>query len=295
MTMPSAADFSHFPIAKLIKWAVIVIVALIVLFGSTYVVEQGRYGVVTRFGDITNVTTPGLHYKFPIVDTVIDIPSSLQTVAVSSTAVSKDIQEVQTAVNVQYQIPPNVVRQTYSNYRDNIKTMETAIIVPGIESVTKAVTSKYTAEQLVTKREEVSAVLKGALAKHLSANAGVIVTKCDITNFGFSPSFTKAIEAKVVAIQDVLTEQQSLARKQVFVQQQVALATADAQSTRIRADAESYAMKKQNENATDLTVRLREAEAKIIEANAHAVAAQNWRPNVIGGQPLVQVSDSAGK
>jgi prohibitin 2 len=277
--------FSSLHLGKILGWSVSAVFLLIILFGSTYVVDQGRFGVVTRWGEIVDVKAEGLHFKWPIADEVTEISASLNRVEVTTQAVSKDMQQIDTKLNVQYQIPLAAVKEAYRNYRDDVKAMEIAVIVPGIETSVKSTTAKYNAEQLIAQREVVSAALKETLSKHLKLNAGVLVSKVDIVNFGFSPSFTKAIEDKVVAAQAVLTEQQNLAKKQVEVQRIVANAKAEAEATRLRADAEAYAIKKQNENANELTVRLREAEAKLKIAEAMS----EWRPTVIGATPMVQV------
>lgn len=273
-----------------VKYAIFGFAGLVLLsaaFGSTYVIEPGRLGVIQRFGEIVNVSPPGLHFKAPFIDDVIEIPSSLQTVPVNTTSVSKDIQEIQTQLNVQYSIPVNAMEDIYTNYRGDIQSLNNAVITPGTEGVTKAVTARFTAEELISQRERVAVELKEALSKHLAQNAGVALAKIDITHFGFSPSFTEAIEAKVVAEQAVLTETQNLERRKVSAQQKVAEATADAEAIRLRADAESYAIQKQNQHASDINVRMREAEAKIKAAEAMA----GWKPNVIGGTPLVSVSE----
>lgn len=287
----SAPQLSGFPIAKIVIYGIAALVVLCTLLGTTYVVDQGRYGVVKRFGQIVDVTSPGLHVKWPFVDDVEEIPSALQTLQVNATSVSKDIQEVQTKVNVQYSIPASVVKDIYINYRGDRTLLDQAIVGPGTEAVTKSVTARFTAEQLISQREQVASELKDRLATHLKKNAGLILAKIDITDFGFSPSFTKAIEDKVVAEQAVLTEQQNLARQQVSAQQAVATAKAEAEATRLRADAEAYAIKRQNENANELTVRLREADAKIKMAEAEGVKAAKWSPTVIGGgTPLIQMT-----
>lgn len=274
---------------SIVKYVIYGFAGLILLsaaFGSTYVIDPGRLGVVQRFGEVVNVSPPGLHFKAPFIDSVVKIPSSLQTLGVNTISVSKDIQEIQTQLNVQYSIPINAMEDIYVNYRGNIESLNNAVIGPGTESVTKAVTARFTAEELISQRELVAVELKEALSRHLVTNAGVTLAKIDITHFGFSPSFTEAIEAKVVAEQAVLTEQQNLERRKVSAQQKVAEATADAEAIRLRADAESYAIQKQNQYATDINVRMREAEAKIKAAEAMA----GWKPNVIGGAtPLVSV------
>lgn len=274
-------------IGKIIKWVVYGLVALMAisaLFGSTYVVDPGRMGVVKRWGQIIDVQGEGLHFKVPFVDDVVEIPSSLQMIDVSADAVSRDMQQVTTTVNVQYSIPPAAMKDVYTNYRGDIKALNAAVVTPGTETVTKTVTALFTAEQLVSKRPEVQSKIKEELAKHIQATGKLVLAKADLTNYGFSEAFTTAIEAKVVAEQAVLTERQNQEKKKVEAQQTVAQAEADAQAIKLRADAEAYAIQKQNQYATEMNVRMREAEAKIKTAEA----LKDWRPTTIGGTPLIQ-------
>lgn len=288
--MSSRSPFSDPPSpAKIVKWAVYALVALVLIsaaFGSTYVVDPGRVGVVKRFGSIIGVEGEGLHFKIPFVDEVSEVPSSLQVVSVDAAAVSRDIQQVTTTVNVQYSIPLAAMKDVYTNYRGDIKSLNGAVVIPGTETVAKTVAARFTAEELVSQRPKVAQQLKDELATHLRTNANLLVAKVDITNFSFSESFTAAIEAKVVAEQSVLTERQNQEKKKVEAQQTVAQAEADAQAIRLRADAEAYAIQKQNQYATEMNVRMREAEAKIKTAEA----LNQWRPTTIGGTPLIQTS-----
>lgn len=284
------SNTAGFPLNSLLKWgaiAILVIVALSAAFGATYVVDPGRVGVVKRFGEIINVEGQGLHMKIPFVDEVAEISTALQTVSVDATAVSKDIQQVTTSVNVQYSIPLTAIKDTYTNYRGDIKALNAAVVTPGTETVTKMVTAGFTAEQLITQRAVVANQLKERLAAHLKANGGLVVAKVDITEFSFSEAFTKAIEDNAVAERSVLTEQKNQERKKVEAQQTVAVAEAEATSIRLRADAEAYAIQQQNKYATEMNVRMREAEAKIKTADAMA----QWKVTVLGATPLIQTDE----
>jgi modulator of FtsH protease HflC len=54
--------------------AALVIVALIIAYGSLFTVYQTRQALVVRLGDpVRVVTEPGLHFKVPLIDTVINI------------------------------------------------------------------------------------------------------------------------------------------------------------------------------------------------------------------------------
>ncbi|MCX6578162.1 MAG: FtsH protease activity modulator HflK [Candidatus Aminicenantes bacterium] len=57
-----------------IKYAVIVIVVIIFLFGSIYQVAQDEMGVILRFGKFVRTSDPGLHFKLPLsIETVTKV------------------------------------------------------------------------------------------------------------------------------------------------------------------------------------------------------------------------------
>lgn len=250
------------------------IVALVLIFGSTYTVDQGRYGVVTRYGETVRVEQEGLHLKVPFLESVKIMPSSVITSTFANmAAVSKDIQEISTTVNVQYTIPPAKVKSIYKDYREDVKTLEANLVTPVVQSVVKRVVSGFAAEELITHRATVEDAVTKELSARLGSN-GLLVRKVELVNFGFSPKFTEVVEDKVVAKQRVLTEQSLLEQNKVQAERKVVEAEAEAKATRVRADAEAYQLLQQQKSVTDLTIRLRLAEAEMIKA-------QNWRPNVI--------------
>jgi len=57
-----------------VKYAAIVIVVLIFLFGSIYQVAQDEMGVILRFGKFVRTSDPGLHLKLPLsIETVTKV------------------------------------------------------------------------------------------------------------------------------------------------------------------------------------------------------------------------------
>jgi membrane protease subunit HflC len=58
--------------------AALIIVGLIVAYGSLFTVYQTRQALVVRLGEpIRVVTTPGLHFKVPLIDSVIQIDNRI--------------------------------------------------------------------------------------------------------------------------------------------------------------------------------------------------------------------------
>ncbi len=143
-------------------------------------------------------------------------------------AASKDLQTVTSTVAVNYHLDGQYAAAVYQSVGMHYQDV---LIAPAVQNIFKATTAKYTAEELITKREQVRLDSEKALETQLLAYH-VIVENFNIVNFDFSPEFNAAIEAKQVAQQQVETAKQLLAKAQIEAQTAVAQAQgqADAQA-----------------------------------------------------------------
>ena len=92
------------------------------------------------------------------------------------------------------------------------------IITPSINEVVKSVFSNFTAEDLVKKRADVSKDIFKKL-ENKTAAYGITLIDVNIVNFKFSDSFNNAIESKVRAEQEALTEKNKLEKTKYMAQQ----------------------------------------------------------------------------
>ena len=124
----------------------------------------------------------------------------VQKTDVKADAASKDLQSITTDLAVNWNVGPAKVNQVFQQVGDE-EQIVTSILSPAISEVLKAATSKKTAEEIITKRTEVKTEIDNSLKKRLEPY-GVIVRDISLINFGFSPEFSKAIEAKQIAEQE---------------------------------------------------------------------------------------------
>ncbi|MFT6209841.1 MAG: regulator of protease activity HflC (stomatin/prohibitin superfamily), partial [Bacteroidia bacterium] len=187
---------------------------------------------------------------------------------------SSDLQDVALSVALNYHILPekaNVVYQTIGvEFKDRI-------IDPAIQEVMKAVSARYTAEELITKRPAVSAEMQSSLTKRL-LSSNISVDAFSIVSFSFSEIFTDAIEAKQTAEQNALKAKRDLDRINVEAKQTIASATAEAEALRL-----------QKMNISPDLIELRK-----IEANLKAI--EKWNgilPQVTGAGavPFIGIND----
>jgi prohibitin 2 len=206
---------------------VIVIAILIIISASVTVVPAGNIGVVTRWGAAHRVIYPGINLRMPLADQVVTMSIRTQKDQVEATAMSKNLQVVSSSIAVNYHLDGAQAMKVFQD----IGTQYTDIIVaPAVQNTFKAVTAKFTAEELITARDQVRVQAEEELSKQL-APYNIVVENFNIINFDFSPEFQSAIEAKQVAQQAVETAGQRLFQAEIDAKATVAQAQgqADAQ------------------------------------------------------------------
>jgi regulator of protease activity HflC (stomatin/prohibitin superfamily) len=234
--------------------AVLVIaLVVVVVFNSYTVVDAGTRGVVKTFGEVTGVFEEGLHFRTPLVTSVVPVDVKTRRYESNSSAASRDLQIVTTQVVLNYHPDPAAVGTLV---RDIGTDYEPKVIDPAIQESVKAATARFTAEELITQRPLVSESIKDVLGTRLIPR-GIIVEDLSITEFNFSPEFSKAIEAKQVAEQDALRAERELRRVQIEAQQQVAQADAQAEARLKVAQAEAEALRLQREVISPALLQLR--------------------------------------
>jgi prohibitin 2 len=211
--------------------------ALLVLLGiaSFTQVAPSHTGIVTTFGSVsTEVLSEGAHLVLP-VSKVHEVYGGLNVAAAENAeAGSKDLQKVHSTLTVNYYMQPGKSRDLFImnpglNYAD-------AFVVPAAYEVFKAVVAHYTAEELITKREEVSASIMRALGAKLQPFY-LNVQSVNLINFGFSQAFDTAIEEKVTASQKAATAERNLEKAKFEAQARVTQAEGEAKAIAIQAAA----------------------------------------------------------
>ena len=210
----------------------LVVFAVIVLFNSFEVVGAGERGVVfSKFGGVQEgVLGEGLRFKIPFIQTVIPIDVRIQKSETDASASSKDLQTVHSRIALNYHIAPEESSQVYQQVGSLYKER---LIDPSVQEAVKAATAQFTAEELITRRAEVSTLIKDMLAERLVPR-NIIVDEFNIVDFNFSDVFNQAIEAKQTAEQEALKAQRDLERIKIEAEQKITAAQAEAESQRLQ-------------------------------------------------------------
>ena len=222
------------------KYLVFLIPLFLILPSTFVIVNAGKVGVVRKLGAVQPIPLEeGFHFKIPFIDTVIPVDVRLNNSDSEALSSSKDLQTVKTIVSVQYSINGEMAAQTYQKIgRRN--QIQVTVIQPAISESVKAVTAKYTAEELITRRETVKLQIQKAIQTFIDSTMdrkgikdGVLIANVAITDFNFSDEFNRAIEMKVKAEQEALQAKNEKIRR-------VTQAEAAASEKKLAADASAY-------------------------------------------------------
>ena len=211
----------------------IVVVVMLVNF-PLGTIGAGERGVQLRFGAVTGkIFDEGLYFRIPFVERVQKMDVRIQKDEVKSSAASKDLQIVTSKIALNYHLDPDLVDRIWQEVGEDYNTR---VIAPSIQEAVKAESAKFTAEELITKREEVKEKIKANLAERLLERF-IIVDEFNIIDFEFSAAFNTAIEAKVTAEQLKLKADRDLERIVIEADQRIAEARGKAEAIRIEAQA----------------------------------------------------------
>ena len=206
----------------------------LIIFSSITIISAGHTGVQVTLGEVNpNALTEGVHLVNPI-SSVKDVDVRLQKAELKgASAGTKDLQVVHTDIVVNFRLHADKVPHIYKEYGLNV---DEKVLGPAINEAFKSVTAKYTSEELITKRAEVSEMIQSMLAAKV-APFNIDVSGISLVNFGFSPEYQKAIEQKVIATQSKLKAEQDLERIKVEAASRIAQADGEAKAIAIQAAA----------------------------------------------------------
>jgi regulator of protease activity HflC (stomatin/prohibitin superfamily) len=201
-------------------------------------VPTGHRGVVTQFGKIHGIEDEGLVVLPPWQKLhVFNVRAEAAEVEAAEGSTS-DLQPVKVSLTVRYSVAPDQVAKVFEQYSKD-GNLDSYIATAAQESF-KAVTARYTAPELISKRAAVSTDISNALRAKVQ-QYGALVANIDMRNFAFSPSYMAAINEKATEEQKKLAAQNQVLT--VEAQQRAKVVTAEAEATALKAqaDGEAYA------------------------------------------------------
>ncbi len=215
-----------------LKYLLAGLAVLVLAWNSFESIGAGERGVVfSQFGGVREaVLGEGLRFKIPFIEDIIPMDVKIHKSETGATASSKDLQTISSVIAVNYHVVPEAASSVYQNVGLAYKER---LIDPAVQESMKAIAAQFTAEELITRRAEVSNQIQDFLAARL-IDHNFTVDEFSIVDFDFSDQFNSAIEAKQTAEQQALKAERDLDRVRIEAEQLVTQATAEAESQRLQ-------------------------------------------------------------
>lgn len=236
--------------------AFITLIMIIFLINSCERIDAGHVGVRVNLygtgkgvGDITECT--GWVFYNPISTKIYEFPTYIQhkeytkTEDVDNSFVvnSKDGSEFHVSPIVNYSVQREKVPFIFAKYRRTLESIEEGFLKTTIYDAFRMTANAYTAEELISNRQEFETKVRSTLDANL-LKEGFVISQLT-SNLGYPETFKKAIEAKNNAVQAALTAENQVKTAEAQAKIKVATAEGNAQAmlATAKAEAESYKLK----------------------------------------------------
>lgn len=255
------------------------LIGLFIVFGSWYTIDQTQRGVLLRNGAFVEVVQPGLHFKWPWIESVHKIDMQTHTkIWDKMESYSADQQPAHLKVSVTMHVAADKVAEIYSRFGGDWDAAVSRLIAPHVPERTKVVFGRYTAARAISARGELNLDASKAIADAITYDPIFVIDSVQVEDIAFSGEYIKSVEARMQAEVEVAKFRQQLEREKV--QAEIAVTQANGRAASVIAEAKAKA---------DATILAGNAEAQAIQVRGDAYAKN---PGVVG---LVQAERWDGK
>jgi regulator of protease activity HflC (stomatin/prohibitin superfamily) len=249
------------------------LMALTILGGSWYTIDQGERGVILRNGAIIGTAEPGLGFKFPIVDRVVRVSTQDRNRMYENVgAYSRDQQPAVLALSVSYRMPEGEVTTIYERFGGE-DGLVTRIIDRQLNEAVRTVFGRYNAVEAVQQREHMALDIREAVQR--AVTGPVTIVGVQLENIDFSDAYEASIEQRMLAEVEVQRVQQNAERERVQAEIRVIQANAEAEARVAQATAEAEAITLTGE-AEASAIRARGAALRDNPSLVELVQAERW-------------------
>lgn len=208
---------------------------LLILLNPLIIVKAGERGVLMTFGAVQKrILGEGIHWIIPLINTVEKLTVKIKKEEIKTEALTKDLQEVFNEIALNWHLNPNKVNIIYQQIGKENEIIQT-IINPAVAEILKAVLAKYTAQEIIIKREELKAEIDHLLIQRLNKYY-LEIDDISLVNINFSESFTEAVEAKQIAEQEAKKAGFRVLKAQKDAEVNINLAKGEAEAHQILQD-----------------------------------------------------------
>lgn len=269
---------------KTIAGAVALVFAVIIASCSAATVGTGQVGVKTRFGEVIGEPLPaGLYFVNPFTTSVHEMDARVLKWDGTSAAYTRDVQQAGIQFTLNYRLDPSKAHVVFQTVGEQ---WVEKLVGQVVHEELKREFSQHEAVEIISQRDAAARKVE-ANVKTTLATRNVIVTSFQLTNIDFTKEFEHAVEAKVIAQQKAIEEQNRTVQIREQAAQQVETAKGNAEATLVNAKADAASIK--------IRAEALEQNAKLVEWEA----VQKWNGQLptymIGGGAVPFVNVPGGK
>ncbi|MFB6277282.1 MAG: prohibitin family protein [Halothece sp.] len=179
---------------------IIAALLLLVGFNSYVVINPGEAGVISVLGKAQEEPLlEGVHYKIPFISKVDVYDVTVQKFEVPAQSATKDLQDLKASFAINFRLDPVEVVDIRRK-QGTLSNVVSKVIAPQTQESFKVAAARKTAEEAITKRDELKKDFDVALNKRLE-KYGIIVLDTSVVDLNFSEQFAQAVEDKQIAEQ----------------------------------------------------------------------------------------------
>lgn len=216
------------------KYVVLLVILMFQTACTFEIVDAGHRGVSVINGRVGDEALPeGFYWKYPFIEKIVEIDVRALTWKHETSTYTKDVQQAELQFIVNYNVKPDLAHDVYKKYGG---VYERNIIQPVVVDGLKAVVGRWDAVDLIANREQAKNQALEIITKDLDTK-GFVISSMSIIDIGFQKEFEKAVENKVVAIQEAIEAKNRTVKIKEEADQKIISARAEAESMRIRSQA----------------------------------------------------------
>lgn len=165
------------PIVTYIIYGVSAVVLISILVSSFFTVEQKHVGIVQRFGKFLHIAYPGLNFKIPVIDQVVEeLSLKIEELVVEVETKTKDNVFVKMNVSVQYSVIAGREKEAYYELTSPDEQIESYVF-----DVVRAEVPKTNLDEVFAKKDTIAEAIKSELTETME-EYGFKIYKALVTN-----------------------------------------------------------------------------------------------------------------
>ncbi len=179
---------------------VAIVAGLLLLLNAFVIINPGQAGVLSIAGKAQDQPLlEGVHWKIPFISKVDVYDVTVQKFEVPAESATRDLQDLTASFAINFRLDPLEVVKVRRT-QGTLENIVAKIIAPQTQESFKVAAARRTAEEAITKREELKQDFDLALSQRL-AKYSIIVLDTSVVNLSFSQEFSRAVEDKQIAEQ----------------------------------------------------------------------------------------------